>query len=79
MSSLAKFVKKYEVLIGMGLLMGCVHYSWSIMQVQMETEELNKASPWIRVSWTQFRVTLHIIVIVITYEMKKLVKPSKGF
>ena len=77
MSALTKFVKKYEVLIGMGLLMGCVHYSWSIMQVQMETEELNKTSPWIRVSWTQFRVTLHIIVI--TYEMKKLVKPSKGF
>ena len=50
MSSFTKFVKKHEVLIGMGLLMGFVHYSWSIMQTQMGTEEQHKPSPWIRVS-----------------------------
>ena len=47
-----KFVKKYEVLIGMGLLMGCVQFSWNMMQHQMETGEQNKESPWLRVSFT---------------------------
>lgn len=50
MSSFTTFIKKNQVLIGMGLLMGCVHYSWSIMQHQMGTEERDKTSPWIRVS-----------------------------
>ena len=52
MSALTKFVKKYEVLIGMGLLMGCVQFSWNMMQHQMETGEQNKESPWLRVSFT---------------------------
>ena len=51
MSALTKFVKKYEVLIGMGLLMGCVQVSWNMMQHQMETGEQNKESPWLRVSY----------------------------
>lgn len=48
MSAFTKFVKKYEVLIGMGLLMGCVQFSWNMMQHQMETGEQNKESPWLR-------------------------------
>jgi len=52
MSAFTKFVKKYEVLIGMGLLMGCVQFSWNMMQHQMETGEQNKESPWLRVSFT---------------------------
>lgn len=52
MSNLTKLVKKNEMLLGMGVLIGVYHYSWYVMQHTTGTGERDKTVPWIRVSWS---------------------------
>ena len=54
MGPLVNFVKRNQILFGSISLMGIVHYSWYVMQQDMQTSEVGRTPPWIRVSYLDF-------------------------
>ena len=58
MSPIGNIVKRNKVLLGSVGLLVSVHYSWYVMQQDMQTDEVGKTLPWIRVSLPRLCSTL---------------------